>query len=365
MTPNQDASEFLVRKNDLHQTRWFETAVVDTPLAPGQVLLAVEAFALTANNITYAVFGEAMQYWNFFPAREGWGTVPVWGFAVVQRSAHPQVAQGERIYGYLPMATHVIVEADHVTPGGFREVSAHRRDLAAIYNQYTRTTGDPGYDPAHEAEQMLFRPLFLTAYLIDDFLADEGFFGARSVVLSSASSKTSIGLAFCLSQRGRDACEVVGLTSRANKEFVEGLGCYHRVLLYDDITALDAATPTVFVDMAGDGTVTSAVHSHLGDSLRYSCSVGGTHWENLAFGMEFPGPRPVLFFAPSQLAKRLSEWGQAELQQRMGQAWSAFLPRVDHWITVEHASGREAIERVYRDTLDGHADAKKGYILSF
>ena len=45
----------------------------------------MDAFALTTNNITYAVFGAAMQYWDFFPTADPdvWGCVPVWGFAEV------------------------------------------------------------------------------------------------------------------------------------------------------------------------------------------------------------------------------------------------------------------------------------------
>lgn len=358
-------TNFLIRKDDLHQTEFSETADPSSmPLEKGQVLLAVDTFAFTANNVTYAVFGAAMRYWDFFPARDGFGIIPVWGFAVVERSAHPRIQAGERVFGYLPMGTHFLVSADDVTPGGFVETAPHRRDLAAIYNQYTRCAADPGYDPAHEGEQMLFRVLFLTGWLIDDFLGDNDFFGARSVVVSSASSKTSIGLAWCLARRGRDKCEVVGLTSAANKAFVEGLGCYHRVVTYDDIATLPT-TPSVFVDMAGDASVTSAVHRHFGDALRYSCSVGGTHWENLAFGQEFPGPRPTLFFAPSQVEKRIGDWGAAGLQQRMGQAWMEFLPKAHGWIAVERLGGRDAIERVYRDTLEGRADPKKGYVLSF
>src|SRR5262249_33879135 len=156
----------------------------------------------------------------FFPAPDGWGRVPVWGFADVARSAHPAVAAGERLYGYLPMSTHCVVRAEHVTPSGFHDVSPHRQPMSVFYNQYLRVSADPGYDSPREAEQMLFRPLFATAFLIDDFLAGERFFGARSVVVSSASSKTSMALAFQLHQRGRDACEVVGLTSARNDAFV-------------------------------------------------------------------------------------------------------------------------------------------------
>jgi hypothetical protein len=360
------ATSFLVRKGDLHETGFFpapDPATVE--LATGQVVLAVDSFAFTANNITYAVFGDMMRYWEFFPAPDGWGTVPVWGFATVERSSNPAISAGERVFGYLPMSTHFVVSAGNVTPGSFVETAEHRSDLAPIYNQYMRCAGDPGYDAGSEAEQMLFRVLFLTGWLIDDFLADNGFFGAKSVVLSSASSKTSIGLAFCAHQHGKDKLEVVGLTSKSNKAFVESLGCYHRVVTYDDIGSLDGSVPSVFVDMAGDGDVTSAVHHHFGDALEYSCSVGGTHHDKIAFGTTLPGPAPSLFFAPSQVEKRMADWGPAGLQQKMAEGWKKFLPQVKNWITVDRRKGRDAIAEVFVETLDGKADPKRGYILSF
>ena len=84
-----------------------------------------------------------------------------------------------------------------------------------------RCSADPGYDAAREAEQALLRPLFMTSFLIDDFLADTGFFGARRVMLSSASSKTAYGTAFCLSLRrgSPNAVKVIGLTSAGNLAF--------------------------------------------------------------------------------------------------------------------------------------------------
>lgn len=363
--PAVDAFDFVVRRNDL---RCYEFRPASSPssvtLAAGQVLLEVDAFGLTANNITYAVFGDAMKYWNFFPAPEGWGRVPVWGFATVGRSSHSEIAVGERVYGYLPMSSYFVADAGRVTASGFSDMAAHRQEMDAFYNLYLRTATDPGYDPSREAEQMLLRPLFFTGFLIDDFLTDNDFFGARRVVLSSASSKTSIALAHQLFQHGRERCEVIGLTSERNLPFVESLGCHHRVLAYTDIESLDASVPTVFVDMAGDADVTTRIHRHFGDALKYSSQVGGTHWERLAFGIEVPGPTPTLFWAPGQLAKRMGDWGPDGFQQRAGGAWKRFLTWLDGLITVERAGGREAIERVYRMTLEGRADPRKGYILS-
>ena len=145
------------------------------------------------------------------------------------------------------MSSHLVVQADRVTPAGFVDASAHRQPMAAIYNQYTRCATDPGYDAQREAEQMLLRPLFLTSFLIDDFLADNHFFGAHRVVLSSASSKTAYGTAFMLSGRissGVDAGldQIVGLTSSRNLPFVQGTGFYQQAhcLRADQQPATDA-----------------------------------------------------------------------------------------------------------------------------
>ena len=157
---------------------------------------------------------------------------------------------------------------------------------------------------------------------------------------------------------------MIGLTSAGNKAFCERTGYYDQVLVYDQLSSLPADVPTVFVDMAGDRGVTTAVHRHFGDALRYSCAVGGTHWERLAFGVEVPGPTPTLFFAPDRLTMRMKDWGPEGFQSRLGEAWARFLPRIDGSMTIERSAGRDAIERVYRATLDGTADPRKGYVLS-
>ena len=61
----------LIHRSDMHRTRMAPDpdSPALRPLQPGQARLAVEHFALTANNITYAAFGEAMKYWQFFPGR--------------------------------------------------------------------------------------------------------------------------------------------------------------------------------------------------------------------------------------------------------------------------------------------------------
>lgn len=358
-----NAVDFLVRRDDLHRTT-FAPAVLP-PLADGQVLLAIDAFAFTANNITYAVFGEMMRYWDFFPAADGWGRVPVWGFADVVASRHPTIAIGERFYGYFPMSTHLVVQAGHVTDAGFVDAAAHRKDLPPVYNHYVRTTADPGYDPQREDAQMLLRPLFMTAFLIDDFLEEQQFHGAHAIALSSASSKTAISLAALLAARAGRTYEVVGLTSPTNVGFVSGLGYYDRVVPYNGLDELPRNRPLVFVDMAGNGAVRDAVHRHAGDQLRFSCAVGGTHWGQMApAAADLPGAPPTFFFAPDRARQRTQDWGMAELQARMGRAWQHFVVHLDRWLQVRRGRGHRDVERVYLAMLDGTADPAEGHVLS-
>ena len=370
-----EISSFVVQRNDLRTTDWRPDATATAPLAAGQVRLRIASFALTSNNITYAAFGEAMKYWDFFPsANAEHGRIPVWGFADVGDSAVDGVAVGERFYGYFPMASHVLLQPVRVAAAGFSDGAAHRRELHPVYNQYSRCSADPGYRPDQEAQIAILRPLFITSFLIDDFLAGNAFFGARSVLLSSASSKTAYGTAFCLSQRhgSSTAVKVVGLTSPANLAFTRRLGCYDEVLAYDAVASLPADAPTLYVDFSGSAAVRRSVHEHFRDALTYSCAVGGTHWDALGHrersGHTLPGPRPTLFFAPAQVKKRNADWGAVELQQRIGTAWTAFMARVSDpqspWLTVQHGQGRAAVEAVYQALLDGRSDPQLGHMLS-
>jgi hypothetical protein len=363
-TSNAGATDFEVRRDDLRKSRFAHGPAPDAAhLAPGQVAVRIDRFALTANNVTYGVAGDALGYWKFFPAEPGWGRIPVWGFGDVIASRHDALPAGERLYGYFPMSTHLVLQPERVSAQALIDGAAHRRELPAAYNGYNRTAADPLYQAAHEDLLMLLRPLFTTSFLLDDFLEDNGFFGARTVLLASASSKTALGLAHLLSRRA-PACRVVGLTSARNRVFVEGLGCYARTVLYDAIAELPPDEPTVFVDMAGDGGVAAAVHRHFGDRLRHSCTVGVTHWEQRGQPAELPGPRPTFFFAPSRVQKRAADWGAAGLQERIKAAWVDFVGPVSGWIRIVRGAGEKAVEQVYRDTLEGRARPDQGHVLS-
>ncbi|MEO1083551.1 MAG: DUF2855 family protein, partial [Acidobacteriota bacterium] len=178
------AVHFEVNRRDHRKTRL--TAGVgdlaegqpnDGQLSDGQVLFAVDHFALTANNITYAVVGDQLDYWGFFPASDGWGRIPAMGWAEVEESKHPDVEVGGRYYGWYPMSSHVAVTVKPSSTG-LIDISPHRAGHAVIYRGFQDKNRDPFYDPDREERHALLRGLFVTSYLADDFLSDSDFFGS-------------------------------------------------------------------------------------------------------------------------------------------------------------------------------------------
>ncbi len=350
-----------VRRDALTQTR-----LVDTPAAPlgeGEARLRIESFSVTANNVTYAVAGDAFAYWNFFPAEDGWGVVPMWGHAVVEASNHPDVAVGERVYGYLPMASHLTVVPDKISPGSFSDAAAHRQPMSPVYNQYSRLAVDPDHDPARESERMIYGGLFRTGYLIETMMRGEGWFGAEVLICTSASSKTAMGLA-SVSREKSPQIRRIGLTSAGNAEFVRATGFYDEVVTYDDIAGL-SQVPSVVVDFAGNAAVVRAVHTALGENLRYSSMVGATH-VGAGFGgtgEPLPGPAPVMFFAPDYAVAALKELGPKAFGEAVAVSWGKFLEAASAAVQVDERPGLAAALDAFVATVEGKTHPSMGIVI--
>ncbi|MFI5937968.1 DUF2855 family protein [Actinoplanes sp. NPDC051494] len=347
---------FAVARDDLDRTTVVDGGTPD--LAGGEVLLRVDRVGLTANNVTYAVLGDAMRYWEFFPPEprglgSRWGLPPLWGFADVVGSATPGIVEGQRFYGYLPPAGHLVVRPDRVDERGFRDASEHRAGLPSPYNSYRVTTGDPAYRPADEDLLILLRPLFFTSFMLADQVADNDFYGASALLLSSASSKTAYAAAFELRSGGP---RLIGLTSAGNVGFTRSLGCYDEVLSYDDIGAL-AGEPTVYLDLSGAPAVRAGLREHLGDRLVRDIAVGLTgQVPNAAAAGE-------VFFAPVQMRKRGQDWGRAELDRRFADSWQRFSRDVAGRIDIRVAEGPEAFRAAWREVLAGRVPPSVGQIV--
>jgi hypothetical protein len=334
---------------------------LDLPmLEPGKVRLAIKRFSLTANNVTYGVFGDMMSYWNFFPSRQdNMGYVPVWGFGEVVESQSDGVDVGSRVYGYFPMCQFLDVMPAKVSPHGFVDITPHRQPMAAAYNRYD--AADPK-DSDTEGRIALLKPLFVTGFLLDDWISGEKAWGATDVIASSASSKTALAMAASLKRRGD--VRLVGLTSPRSRPFVEASCYYDKVVTYDDLSALKGQT-SAYIDFAGDSAITRGVHEALGDDLKASVIVGGAHWDaDRRDRSPLPGPKPEMFFAPTHIGRLGASWGGQEFNRAVNAALERFVHDSRGWLTVNEAQGLEAAQIAWARLLANDVGANEGIVIT-
>ncbi len=355
-----DVWRLAIRRDDISQARI--DSAPRAPLGDDHVRFRLRRFALTANNVTYAAFGDAMKYWEFFPSGDpDWGLLPAWGFADVLESRADGVAEGERFYGIWPAASEAVLTAADVKKSGLRDASPHRDGQAMAYLRYMRSAEDPAYTPDREPAHMTLQPLYLTSYLLHRYVTRENGFGAQRLFLTSASSKTAIALAELLKAAPAPGMAVHGLTSPRSKGFVDGLGLYNAVSLYSEIEQLDPATPAAIVDFAGSSDVNRALHTRLGSALAANVRVGGAHWEQSAPVADLPGPKPTFFFAPTHFDIESQAEGPAVFREHMMTAWVRFADKATGWFDFVHRDGADGCFAIYRALVDGQADAKAAW----
>ncbi|PHQ69985.1 MAG: hypothetical protein COB93_06630 [Sneathiella sp.] len=355
--------QLLVNKSDIKQTKIVETP--SPPLAAGDVRLKIDRFALTANNVTYAVAGDMIGYWKFFPAPdEGWGIVPVWGHAEVIESKCDGIEPSERVYGYFPMAEELVVQPARVRAHAFTDGMAHRSALPSVYNAYVRLAAIPTHDPALEDLQAILYPLFATSYMIYDYLLDNEYFGAEQILLGSASSKTALGVLQLLHDHAAPHPAVIGLTSSRNEAFVKERNICDQVVTYDNISNDVSQVPSVYIDMSGNADVRIAVHTRLGDQLRLSSSVGISHWDKFRPTEGLQGPKPKMFFAPAQIKKRQEEWGASVTQTKTMDAWRDLAIKSESWLTVKEGRGLASARDTYAALVAGTTAPTDGFIVN-
>jgi hypothetical protein len=335
------------------------------PLADGEVDLALGLFSLTTNNITYAAFGDSIGYWTVFPTGEdGLGHMPVWGFADVTASRADGIEPGARVFGYFPLADTLRVQAGKISRGGFADLSPWRQQVPDIYNRYVLCAGDDNYQAELEPSEALFRPLFVTSYTAVEFLRDNGFFGAKQVVVSSASSKTAYGSAWSMLE---DGLTVLGLTGKRNRAFVERLGAYQAVFDYDQIDELPTGVPTVYLDLSGDPELRARAHRRFGEDLVYDCLVGATQTDGFTIDPDLPGPKPRFFFTATVLDQHRERGTLRAFYERFFADQKRFFERVvdpaNPWIRIVEGDGLEAAATVTRGLADGRSDPAEGHVI--
>ena len=240
----------------------------------------------------------------------------------------------------------------------------HRAAHAPVYRAFVATTRDPFYQPGIDLEDRhaLLRGLYVTGFLAEDFFADNDYFGATRVIVLSASSKTAIGFAQCAA--ARPGLRVIGVTSNGNLDFVRGLGCYRDTISYDEIERLPNDSDAVCIDMSGNGPVLARVHARLGDRLKHSMAIGRSHHDAPPRVEGLAGPRPVFFFAPTQVKKRVQDWGREAYQQRIAAAVRQFVDDSHAWLQVIPIAGLPDAAATWQTVRSGRVAPNLGYIIS-
>jgi hypothetical protein len=361
-------SEFQIRKDNFLSHRIVETPSSANPLAinDGEVLLKIDSFAFTANNITYAVLGDKLGYWQFFPTADDepaqWGVIPVWGFADVVASKANDVPVGERLFGYFPPAHYLRIMPVRVSELRMFDGSQHRAALPPGYNSYSRVNAEPGYQREMDNVRMLLWPLHMTSFCLWDLLKDKQWFDAKQVIIMSASSKTSTGLAYALSI-DETAPHTVAITSAHHYDFVNQLGLYDQTLSYDSIISIDRSIPTAIIDMSGNGEMLARLHTHLGDNMKRCINVGLTHWDETKPHKGLIAERSEFFFAPGHIQKRMKEWGPEEFSAKTTAFMRGAARKSLSILKFQQLDGLNGLAEVYADVCEGRIAPDQGLII--
>lgn len=362
--------QFQIDKADPSCFRVLNTELThstDVDKAADGVVFKVERFAFTANNLTYYMVGEKLGYWQFFPALDNddeqrWGVIPVWGVGQVIHSNNDAVEIGSRYFGYFPPADYLEMSKVKISHHNLIDCSAHRLKLPQGYNMYrplpslpAKTNDDfVSKQRTQENLQMLLWPLFATSYCLYEVVLHVPEPHRKQLLVLSASSKTSLGLAFALHRAGIKA---TGITSQKRVEALKSLGIYDAVMSYEQLATLQQQ-PTIVVDMSGNAQVKTTIKEQLGDHLTKYINVGLTHWQD----SEPTNDGDAFFFAPTHIQQRMSEIGAAEYQKQSSEFVFSAITWSSSWLNIKECEGLNALNDDLLEHQQGQIPINEGRI---
>ena len=364
--------ELQTSKINLTERRIVTTDFNLDDLNEGEIIVEIESFAFTSNNVTYGVAGEMMGYWKFFPSTKDpeniWGCIPMWGFAKIKHSNNEELKTGERLFGYFPASNILVMKPIKVSQKTFTDGQDHRKDLPPVYNNYIRLNNEDSYNKDNDNIRALLFPLHITSFCLCDYLQYEDYLGAKQIIIVSASSKTAIGLAQGL-HREKGRPEIVGLTSKRNLDFVKDLNSYDHVITYDELDNINIDSPAVMVDMAGNREILGKLHSSLGNKMIKCITVGMTHWDNETTADDTMGQlmnreRTEFFFAPDHIQKRISEWGTEGYNQKTSSFMDTRAEQSKSWMNIKEVSGLDNFLSTYDNVIQGDINPNEGIIVN-
>ncbi|KAL3448199.1 hypothetical protein BJX65DRAFT_307475 [Aspergillus insuetus] len=171
----------VVSKTDNRQHATFQLPEQQQPLRPSSVRVRASLITLSSNNLSYALGGTRLHWWDTYPVpatapapyndNSAWGIVPAWGLATVLESSVPDIDPGTTLYGYWPTSQHAVdlqLAADEV-PGHWRETSVHRTALMTLYNRYN-VLDISNRDSESLGWEVGIKPVLLAGYVLSQYV---------------------------------------------------------------------------------------------------------------------------------------------------------------------------------------------------
>ena len=272
-----------------------DTEVDDVPLAENEVLFVPQSLG-TNRYITYYSGGYLLQDIGGFVDPKGvqntaaFKTAPCWGRCKVYRSNHPKIKEGSTYYGFWPIAAYSV-----------RRVRDADSESFIAYQDLPKFTGPREWlklirmddtESLYALENYEYWKIGIT-YARE--LKDMDYFGARRLVISSASSASGQCIAMCLKEIN-PSFTVVGLTSPRNYQFVSDMPYFDEVCTYEEVKSAPNTGKSLYFDALGWEGVTQDVLDHFDVSRWWIYGEGsettyikflkknlrGTYYSNLA-----------------------------------------------------------------------------------
>ncbi|KAJ6159647.1 hypothetical protein N7497_004184 [Penicillium chrysogenum] len=289
----------VVSKLDNRQHASFDFEVAQSKLSGSSVRIRTQLISLTSNNLTYALMGSFLHWWDAYPVSEDypapyndsstWGVLPAWGYATVEETTIPELPKGALLYGFWPTAsTPTDLKLKRGSPEGhWIETSDHRQQLMPLYNRYTVTpTSNPISDlvalnplsdsARDELDRMAWTVLFLGG--VAGFVLSEYVFSSNPTQPPIHPLGNQAGLHWTLSDGDLSSAVVVTAAVSRIEEADRNLpsSVPSKVVGYGDIDSKESAewlasrkaSKIVIVDFGGRGSALddtlSLISNHAG-----------------------------------------------------------------------------------------------------
>merc|ERR1719188_1654307 len=225
---------------------------------------------------------------------------------------------------------------------------------------------DSSASDAHlEDWKAVTKELYTMAFYMDEqLLVDTGMF--NSVLISCASSKTALALAYCL--RMRDMRCVAGLTSQEHLEFVKSTDLYHEVYTYDNLSSLSSQNQIVYMDFKCDEALREEIGQMLGTNLMYTLKIGPSVFQKKAKDQMFEkrhGKQAVFDEASwRERRKMVAEVTKTDRNDRLKYSQTAFIERLQRSVKLRHVSGSEAFAQMYERVYCNESSPAEAHVCS-